>query len=79
MVRTGVKSDSLIAATISASTWLNEGQDDLIGTQSDESMSQYTRYYAVDTSKFDLSDITSDLRRAHRHREDASTWNSPTN
>ena len=59
MVRTGVKSDSLIAATISASTWLNEGQDDLIGTQSDEAMSKYTNYYAVDTSKYDLSDINS--------------------
>ena len=74
MVRTGVKGDALIAATISSSTWLEEGQDELIGTQSDESMSQYTRYYAVDTSKFDLSDITSltsDERTAIV--EDAST------
>lgn len=72
--RTGIKGDALIASTISSTTWLQEGQADLIGTQSDEPMSQYTNYYAVDTTKFDLSDITSltsDERTAIV--EDAST------
>lgn len=58
MERTNVKGDSLIASVISASEWLPEGSDDKIGTQSDEEMSKYTYYYAVDQTKHDLSTLT---------------------
>ena len=56
--RANVKDDTLVAATISSGKWLSAGQQDLVGTQSGEAMSQYTCYYAVDTAKYDLSDIT---------------------
>ena len=56
--RANVKDDTLVAATISSVKWLSAGQQDLVGTQSDEAMSKYTHYYAVDTTKYDLSNIT---------------------
>ena len=56
LTRTGVKGDALIASVISAGTWVDD--ESLIGTQSDEAMSKYTNYYAVDTSKFDMSNIS---------------------
>lgn len=58
LLRSNVKGDALIASTISSSTWLSADQKDLMGTQSNESMSKYTYYYAVDSQKYDLSDIT---------------------
>lgn len=59
LVRSGEKADTLIASVISSSTWLSADQQDLLGTQSDEPMSRYTYYYAVDSTKYDLTDITS--------------------
>lgn len=56
MARTNVKSDALIAAVISASAWVDD--EALLGTQSEEKMSAYTYYYAVDGSKYDLSNVT---------------------
>ena len=35
-----VKDDTLVAATISSVKWLSAGQQDLVGTQSDEAMSK---------------------------------------
>ena len=56
MARTNAKSDALIASVISASTWVDD--ETLIGTQSEEEMSAYTYYSAVDGSKYDLSNVT---------------------
>lgn len=56
LVRTGVKDDTLIAATISAGAWVDD--ESLVGTQSGEAMSKYTYYYAVDTARYDLSDLS---------------------
>lgn len=59
LVRSGEKADTLIASVISSRTWLSADKQDLLGTQSDEPMSRYTYYYAVDSTKYDLTDITS--------------------
>ena len=53
--RTGEKSDSLLASTISSSTWVKDHA--LMGTQSTEAMSPYVQYYAIDTSKYSLDTI----------------------
>ena len=58
LARANNKPDTLVASTISSGTWLSAAQQDLVGTQSDEAMSKYTHYYAVDTTKYDLSNIT---------------------
>lgn len=55
MERAGEKGDPLIASVISASTWVDDAS--LQGTQSDEAMSKYTYYYAVDTTEFSLDSI----------------------
>ena len=55
MERAGEKGDPLIASVISASTWVDDAS--LQGTQSDEAMSEYTNYYAVDTTEFSLDSI----------------------
>lgn len=57
--RTGVKDDTLIAATISSSTWVQDAA--LVGTQSDSKVNgyQYVYYYAVDTSKYSLDTLES--------------------
>lgn len=57
LTRANIKDDTLVASTISSHTWLSSDKQDLIGTQSGEAMSEYTRYYAVDTTKYDLSRI----------------------
>ena len=57
MERSNVKDDTLIASVISASTWVDDANQ--IGTQSEETMSAYTYYYAVDTTKFALDDVLS--------------------
>ena len=56
--RTGVKSDALITSVLSSSTWLEEGQEEKIGTQSEEALSKYTYYYLVDTTKYDMDNIS---------------------
>ena len=53
--RTGEKDDTLLASTISSSTWVNDGA--LMGTQSNEAMSPYTNYYAIDTSKYSVDTL----------------------
>lgn len=55
--RTNVKGDALLTSVISSSTWLQEGQDGLLGTQSEEAMSKYTYYYLVDTTKYSMDNI----------------------
>lgn len=57
--RTGVKGDSLLASTISSSTWLSADQVDLQGTQSNDELSKYTNYYLVDTTQHSMDDIAS--------------------
>lgn len=59
LVRSGVKTDASIAASISSGNWLEKDQENLIGTQDESAaMSATTHYYAVDTTKYDVSDPT---------------------
>ncbi len=72
--RANEKDDSLVASVISATTWLNPDQEELLGTQSNEALSSYTYYYAVDGSKYDLSDLKSlTEEQAAAIRSDEST------
>lgn len=57
MQRTGAKDDILIAATIGASTSVDD--ETLVGTQSNEAMSRYTNYYAIDAAKYDVTSLAS--------------------
>ena len=59
LARANNKPDILVASTISSGTWLSAAQQDLMGTQSNEAMSKYTSFYAVDSTKYDLSNIKS--------------------
>lgn len=59
LVRSGVKSDSSITASICSGNWLEKEQENLIGTQDESAaMSATTHFYAVDTTKYDVSDPT---------------------
>lgn len=58
LVRTGVASDYVIAPYVSSGNWLNADQWDLLGTQTDEVLPSTTHMYAIDTTKYDISDVT---------------------
>ena len=59
LVRSGVKSDVSIAASICSGNWLDKEQESLIGTQDESAaMSATTHYYAIDTTKYDVTDPT---------------------
>lgn len=67
--RTGEMNDALIAATICTS-----GNASQSGTQSDEAMSDYVNYYAIDTSKFSVDYLkTCDKEMMDAVRADATS------